>query len=277
MNEIFDKVEAKAKSTRVFASVDDWIFHETGGVVQSGPFAGMVLLNTQAWNDGNLSTKCLGCYEEELHPFVEAQIARLARMPRPKIVDLGCAEGYYAVGLARRLPNAVVYGVDISEESVAIANKAAEANGVQLRTGAAMSEVMADPDLVVVDVEGFEDQYLNLEHFPSLADADVVVECHDYADVSYTRTLTERFSATHDVDCVLEGARDPNKFPCLMRHESKHRWAAVCEGRPCTMNWLTMTARSRHVGRLRGLWHKAFGRPRDERQRSYDAWVAGRA
>lgn len=232
------------KPQRLYDSVEHWIHSETGGVVQSGPFKGMLMMDHQAWKDGNLSSKCLGCYEEELHPFFEEQIKRLSLMERPKIVDLGCAEGYYSIGMARRLPNAEVFGVDISEDCVAILKQAAERNGVVVRTGAPVAEVMTDPDLVICDVEGDEDCYLSLKSFPSLAHADIVVECHDYDLVSYTKSLTELFSDTHDVQNVTEGPRDPNKYQILRRQQSIHRWMAVCEGRPCTMNWLLMRVKT---------------------------------
>lgn len=239
--EMAQKIEEK--KPRLYNSVDEWIFSETKGVVQSGPFVGMTLLWDQAWKDGNLSTKCLGCYEEELHPFLKYEIRRLQGIRRPKIVDVGCAEGYYAIGLARRVPDAIVYGVDISKECLAVAESAAARNGVTIRTAPTMEEAFAEPDFVIVDVEGDEDQYLDLSRFPALERADIVVECHDYDTMSYTRILTERFSETHDVNCIFEGARNPNKYPILVRQQSLHRWMAVCEGRPCMMNWLTMKAR----------------------------------
>jgi SAM-dependent methyltransferase len=235
------------KQLKLYNSVDHWIYSETHGIVQSGPFVGMLLCEEQDWKDGNLSTKCLGCYEEELHPFVETQIARLAKLERAKIVDLGCAEGYYAIGLGRRLPQSVIYGVDISKKSLEILRKAAALNGVTNITLDAMlvEEVMVAPDLVVCDVEGDEVNYLRLDIFPDLVRSDIIVECHDSEDFHISKILQERFAPTHDVLQVWEGARDPNKFEFLRQRQSLHRWMAVCEGRPCLMNWLVMTAKAR--------------------------------
>jgi SAM-dependent methyltransferase len=232
------------KQVKLYNSVDHWIYSETSGVVQSGPFVGMLLCDEQEWKDGNLSTKCLGCYEEELHPFVETQIARLAKMEHPKIIDLGCAEGYYAVGLGRCLPQSVIYGVDISKGSLAILRKAAALNGVtNITLDAMIAEVMIAPDLVVCDVEGDEINYLKPDCFPDLVHSDIIVECHDCEEWHISKMLYERFVSTHDIIQVWEGARDPNKFEFLRQRQSLHRWMAVCEGRPCTMNWLVMTAK----------------------------------
>lgn len=53
-----------------------------------------------AWSVPNL----VGSYESELHLQIEQLI-----LERPQVViDVGCAEGYYAVGLAQRLPDATI-------------------------------------------------------------------------------------------------------------------------------------------------------------------------
>ncbi len=228
---------------KYYDSADHWIYSETKGIVQSGPFAGMKMLDEKGgWDDGNLKTKCLGCYEEELHPIIEYEIERLIKLENPRIVDLGCAEGYYSIGLARRLSKATIYGVDVSDKCLELARKAAELNGVEIKFGAVISDVMNKPDLVICDVEGHEADYLNLNYFPNLAHADIIVECHDCGEINnhFTKILTERFSLTHNVECIFEGARNPNKYGILQKAESLHRWMAVCEGRPCLMNWLVM-------------------------------------
>jgi len=230
---------------KLYNSVDHWIYSETHGIVQSGPFAGMLLLDKQEWDDGNLSTKCLGCYEEELHPVIEYQIERLAKLEQAKIVDLGCAEGYYAIGMARRLPQAIVYGVDISKKSLAILQRAAELNGVMIKIDCDIAEVMGQPDLVICDVEGDEINYLRLDFFPDLVRADIIVECHNTKEFPIANILMQKFAETHDIEHIFEGARNPNKYPFLRGHQSLHRWMAVCEGRPCMMDWLVMKAKQR--------------------------------
>jgi methylase of polypeptide subunit release factors len=50
----------------------------------------------------------LGCYERELAGLVE----KLCLYPYTEIIDIGCAEGYYANGFARRHRQAFVYAFD---------------------------------------------------------------------------------------------------------------------------------------------------------------------
>jgi len=48
--------------------------------------------------------KLLGCYEAELHPV----FAKWQAVPFRQVVNVGAAEGYYAVGCARLWPEAQV-------------------------------------------------------------------------------------------------------------------------------------------------------------------------
>src|SRR5215813_4226420 len=76
------------------------IFQKLGNRVLTGPFKGMIVTDQPNWDDGNSTLKLLGCYEHELWDAIELAITR-----KPSaVINIGCAEGYYAIGLARRLP-----------------------------------------------------------------------------------------------------------------------------------------------------------------------------
>lgn len=221
--------------------VNDWLWDQTKGIVQSGPFKGMRLLPDRHWNDGNLGTELLGCYEQELHADIEAEITRLCTKRNVEIINVGCAEGYYAVGLKRRLTGAKMFAIDINEDSMRTACKTAEANGVDLITKASLDQVFAAPDLIICDCEGDEVNYLDFDKFPALAHATIIVECHDcLPNIPITQILRTRFEGTHTIKDVIEGARNPNDFLILRQLHSLDRWAAVSEGRPRMMNWLVM-------------------------------------
>ena len=228
--------------------LEAWLYEITGGVVQSGPFEGMKLPRQMAWPDTYLPPMLLGCYEEELHGIITQQIDRLKAWERPpKIVVVGCAEGYYAVGLARRLPNAIVYALDIDDKALEIAIEAAELNGVKLITGASLEEVFAAPDLIIMDCEGNEITYLNLDKFPALSSAHILVEIHNLPAQDTDDIILERFRGVHRIDMIMEGPRNPNKYRQLCVLPSNYRWMAVCEGRPCWMGWFSMTPRGMNV------------------------------
>src|SRR5262245_41340678 len=71
--------------------------------VQRGPFAGMVYPDHAAVGS-TLYPKLLGSYERELHQTVDD----IVRLGYDTVVDIGAAEGYYAVGLAMKMPGTQV-------------------------------------------------------------------------------------------------------------------------------------------------------------------------
>ena len=75
-------------------------------MVLAGPFAGM-RYETEAVHSMHVP-RLLGTYERELH----ASLERAPGMPYLRVINIGCGEGYYAVGLAMRLPGAHVHAFD---------------------------------------------------------------------------------------------------------------------------------------------------------------------
>ena len=73
-----------------------------------------------------LIPKIVGSYESELHQI----IGKICNTDYSEIVDIGCAEGYYAVGLAMRIPTARVYAYDINAKAIDLCRQMAQINNV---------------------------------------------------------------------------------------------------------------------------------------------------
>src|SRR3989442_4367093 len=139
----------------------------------------------------------------------------IERTPRT-VVNIGSGEGYYAVGLARRLPDATVYAFDIDQRAQVACREMAERNGVQLKVGgecttANLQSLLADGGLVVIDCEGCERELVD----PSLPRADWIIESHDFVAAGTTELLFERLERTHDIERVEQRPRDPSRYPEL--------------------------------------------------------------
>lgn len=196
-------------------------------------------------DEPNIGTKCLGCYEAELHGPIEKEIARLNGLKSPLIVNLGCSLGYYTVGLAMRLPGATVIGVDNRPDRFAFVHEAAERNGVAVTTVAASEFQMQPSDLVVSDCEGAEADYLDPEKFPFLLQTTMLVETHDET----AGILSARFKASHHIfSTPSERSRDPSQYPCLRGLHSHAKWIAVSENRPKTAPYFYMVPKTRFQG-----------------------------
>ena len=190
----------------------------SGGRVMSGPFAGMRLGDSSFCSV--LTPKLLGTYELELHGAVEAA---LARSPR-QVVVAGAAEGFYAVGIALRLPLAQVTAFEANPEARDALVDAARTNGVADRIVVAglcdaggMSEALAGvgPAMVVCDIEGSEGVLIDPAIVPSLLEADILVETHDFLAPGVEELLVRRFQRSHRVERIGQRPRRLEDAPAL--------------------------------------------------------------
>jgi hypothetical protein len=224
-------------------------------VVYTGPFAGMQLHDLQTWGGGqDVGPQLLGIYEQELHATLLGFVAR-----RPTtVVNVGCAEGYYAVGLARMLPDSRVYAFDIDPRAQDVCRANAILNGVAHRvevegacSSARLGEIAArDADiLAVVDCEGHEKLLMTDENtIAALMHANVVIETHGFIDRDILPALTRAFTSSHRLSVIYPGARNPHAFPFLDQYSDADKWLLVCENRPERQSWLIC---ERHLEPLR--------------------------
>lgn len=215
---------------------------ECGNEVQHGPFAGMLLTDRASWaRGGDKASKLAGLYEAELHPALRTACDRSPGW----VINVGCAEGYYAVGLARMLPGASIFAFDIDPMARTVCAEAAGKNGVGDRltvrgaaTCEAISQIVGSAPfaLIVMDCEGCEGELLDPARVPELARCDIIAETHDCFVPNVTDTLIRRFRDTHEVEVIRAGPRDPAAV--LPHWPERDRWLVVAEGRPAGMSWL---------------------------------------
>jgi SAM-dependent methyltransferase len=221
--------------------VNTHIAHE-GVRITGGPFKGMEYVSVAT--EGVLIARLLGSYESELHPHLEA----LAAQGLDCVVDVGCAEGYYAVGLARMMPEVTVYAYDIDEKARAACAELAARNGVTERViiGGELKpdgfEVFAGRRaLVIVDAEGAEVDILQPELSPALAGMSLIVETHDIYRAGARATLVERFAPTHDIVTVRQAPKVFDMPEWLETLPHLDQLLAVWEWRIQPTPWLVMT------------------------------------
>jgi hypothetical protein len=221
--------------------LENTLLQTDGDVVQTGPFKGMRYVCRAT--EGARLARLLGCYEVTLAPVIEQAIARAY----PLVIDLGSAEGYYAVGLATRMPTTRVMARDENPKAKESCAALAKANGVADRVdvGGRMDHAdfdicMQQDTLVICDIEGAEDTLLDIEKAPALAHADILVECHDGMTPGLSDKIARRFEATHKIT-RLSRATDSSALPGWMdRLSDLDRAIALWEWRAGPTPWLWM-------------------------------------
>ena len=198
-----------------------------------------------------LIPKLLGSYEQELHPL----LARLAARDYSEIVDIGCAEGYYAIGLGRMFPKAKIFAYDTNLEAIRLCRLMAEKNGVvdRLITGAFCdaATLQALPltrrALVVSDCEGYEKHLFTSETARKLAAHDVLIEVHDAVDIQISSRLRAAFKETHQLEVVssVDDIRkaQTNDYPELAAFGLAERKVLLAEWRTAIMDWFYFSPR----------------------------------
>jgi precorrin-6B methylase 2 len=215
---------------------------QEGAKITGGPFKGMDYVS--AATEGPLIARLLGTYESELHPH----LAALASGGIDCVIDVGCAEGYYAVGLARLMPEVTVYAYDIEEKARIICADLAARNGVGDRVIVG-GELKPDgfqafagrKALVIVDTEGAEVDILQPDLSPALAEMNIIVETHDLFRAGARATLVERFTPTHDIVTVHQGQKVFDMPEWLKPLTHLDQLLAVWEWRMQPTPWLVMT------------------------------------
>ncbi|NDY91348.1 class I SAM-dependent methyltransferase [Ideonella livida] len=215
-----------------------------GDTVWGGPLAG--LRYTQA-AEGATLPRCLGCYEAELHPTLRT----LPLVGYQTVIDIGCAEGYYAVGLARLLPHATVLAHDINPAARRACTHLAELNGVSDRVrvggevrGEDFATLTQGRTLVFCDIEGAEESLLNPQAWPALQAVDLIVEVHECFRPGLADRLQTRFAPSHDITWLWPDLQAPRTLPPWTRTLS-HMDQLLCtwEWRAGPTPWAVMRSR----------------------------------
>jgi hypothetical protein len=220
--------------------------------VAHGPFTGLRYPRGKAYGSA-LFPKLLGSYEKELHTVISNIIAT----PYTDIVDIGCAEGYYANGFAQKMPNTTVHAYDINEDarnfcsSMAYLNQ--QTDRVALGQFCSANTLLNFPHrsrtLILSDCEGYEKKLFTPEVCQSLAAHDVLIEVHDFLDLSISPQLHTYFAPTHDLE-LIESIDDVQKvhtydYAELAGFDLEAKRELVGEFRPAIMQWFFFRSKNR--------------------------------
>jgi hypothetical protein len=231
------------------ATLAYWSFVKAGCplTVKSGPFANLNYVGEALGSA--LYPKIFGSYELELQELIES----LCKQPFDTLIDIGSAEGYYAVGMATRMPHIKVYGFDIDPRAGALLEKLARKNKV-------LGQITAIPParcvcgeleallknsqkpLIICDCEGCEEEWLDPKRIPELRRASILVELHDCFLPGLSKTIFERFEQSHTIVEFSARSRVLNDFKAdgLPSLTNEERLALMDEGRDPSQSWYCM-------------------------------------
>ena len=182
-------------------------------VVSSGVMKGLHYIPMPVEFDdlrASILQKLQGNYEKDIDLAVNDSL----RQAPDILVNIGTAEGYYAVGYARLLPHLIVHGYDIDPIMQNRCEQMAALNGVADRVhihGLCSHTDMQSYQgqgkiLFFLDCEGAELSLLDPKAAPILKEAMMLVELHDLFIPDLTPTLLARFRDTHKITLLSSTA-----------------------------------------------------------------------
>lgn len=215
--------------------------------VAYGPFAGMKISPASWWGQTDLASKILGFYEAEV---LEA-LCRVDQAKRRHFIDLGAADGYYAIGSVISGLFQDAFAFEMSERGQAVIRANAQINGVgeavhvfgyadasfdRLIPGVNLAQAV-----MLVDIEGGEFDLLTEALLRKLQETVLIIELHEFMvenGAAKLAALTDRLQKTHSLAWLKTGARNPAAFEALAQLNDTDRWLVCSEGRMQLQQWV---------------------------------------
>ncbi|MFN8238002.1 MAG: hypothetical protein U0T77_07515 [Chitinophagales bacterium] len=214
-------------------------------VVKNGPFRGMVYPSFQSVGS-TIFPKIIGSYEAELHATIETLIGRRFE----HVYDVGCAEGYYAIGFALRNPEAKIFAYDINDTARTLCGQMSVLNHVEERvhvetafTQETFKQIPQGKDtLIICDCEGYELDLFTESCLPYLVHTTLLIETHDFLNPEISIQLQQLLGKSHAIQ-FIQSTDDILKakyysYKELEGLDIRQRREAVKEMRPAIMEWI---------------------------------------
>jgi hypothetical protein len=214
------------------------------GKVLQGPFQGLQLNRDTWWGKSDLGAQCLGLYEKEILDLISAQ------GPFHTFLDIGAADGYYAVGLlhAKIAKKAICFEISekgqraikenwIMNEGPGELEIYGEANEQSI---ASVATKLSQNTLVLIDVEGFEFHLLSQEVISVLGKCRMVIEIHNWMDdfAEKYSALLRNLNKYFDITIIAPSERNTQNIEQLRSYTDDNRLLVSSERRPCLMRFL---------------------------------------
>jgi len=223
-----------------------------GNTVSKGVFKGLKLPPDSGWgHQAGYTAKLLGHYENE----VQSRLQDLSQFRRAGFVDVGAAEGFFALGmLVSGLANKTIAFESNHKSREALKSNAKlnqvadllEVQGEATRHSLVQAVSELGECLVLIDIEGGEYNLLDDSLLSTLASATFIVELHAHLDdenVFLQEELIARCERHFNVSFFTQQNFNVNGFQELSKLHDDVRLLALSEGRRARPLWMQLEPR----------------------------------
>jgi hypothetical protein len=224
------------------------IFDQCKETVQYGPFKGLKLTSNTWWGGNDLGSMCLGLYEIELLEFLYSE----GLNDRDTFIDIGAADGYYAIGLLKsgRVKKALCFELT-SEGRNTIDNNwclNGQPGSIEIKGDvfkdfkSCINIVDFKKSIILIDIEGSEFSFLNNEFLNVLKDSIIIIEIHNWIPnfMNIYSIFLKNANNFFDIEILDRKERNTLSFDELRSLTDDNRLLLTSEARPCVMRFLIL-------------------------------------
>lgn len=224
--------------------------------IVNGYYKNTYFLNKSHWSKFDHASKLLGLYEEQ----VQDLIVKTQRENNLKnFVNIGCGEGYHALGLIKNnfFDKSICY--EISEEARTILKENLKKNNiadkVQIKGEAKNNQINKDlvnlkieETLFLIDIEGKEFSLFSDNDLNFLKKGFLIIEDHNFmiSDNALKNNFYSSVKKYFNISIIQNGSRNPFNldFDFMNKLNDDSRFLILSECRSQKMQWIFLSPKS---------------------------------
>lgn len=228
------------------------LYENFNGIVKYGPFAGLKLTKNPWWGKSDLGSMCLGLYEQELLNLLYSNKFN----GRKTLIDIGAADGYYAIGLlkSKRVEKAICYELSKIGQDTILSNWKLNGEPGEIEINGDVFDNFTQKNLsldfsdciTIVDIEGAEFLFLNNDILEFMKNSYIIIEIHNWVPdfISKYETFLLHAFKYFNIEILERTERKTFQFEELRSFTDDNRLLVTSEARPCAMRFLILNPKN---------------------------------
>ena len=212
-------------------------------VVQNGVFKDLKINKDISWGQGDIASKIYGLYENRIQKI-------LKEIRKPILIDVGAADGYFAIGSLYSGLSEYCYAFEQSEIGKKTLLKTAKINNVSSKLSIKgkvdsknfLSMLPKDIDfsqvVLLCDIEGEEYNLFTNDILKKLAKANLIIEIHNNVEEKIQKQFLQRVKKYFNTSIIIDNQKEYVDLPLLHSLNDIDRALIACEGRSYIGKWL---------------------------------------
>ena len=212
--------------------------------VQNGIFKNLKINKDISWGSGDIASKIYGLYENKIQRL-------LAEIKKPILIDIGAADGFFAIGCLHSKVSKYCYAFEQSSSGRAALSKTAKMNKVSNKITiigkvtnenfiSLLPQGMNFSDTVLLcDIEGQEYNFFTDQILKKLKKSHIIIEIHNTNTNTNTDeiNLMRRIKKLFKITIIFGNDNDYSNLPEIHELKDIDRNLISCEGRSYIGKW----------------------------------------